>query len=173
MAFTIGLTTVYNTLLEIKQRDKEFFEFIALEKIYFIIPGEQNTKNFEHAEKIFNKYIKYFQKEVRVISRKSKVRQKEFLREIELYDEDKGYFSVAKICRKGLINIRMLAFPISDGIKDHFGQENWLRRRKIVEIFSIAKMFLPILGYFIIKYFLGVEWDLGDILWDSLCFIIF
>ena len=163
-AFTIGLTTVYNTLLEIKQRDKEFFEFTVLEKIYFIIPRELDTENFEHAEKILENYTKYFEKETRVISRKSRVRQKEFLREIELYDECRGYFSVAKICRKQLVNLRMFVFPFFNWVKDCWGKEDWIHRRKIVEKLSILKMLLPVLGYFIIQcclknraYFV-VEW---------------
>lgn len=150
LAFKVGLTTMYNTLLEMKQKDREFFEYMGLEKIYFIIPDGMDG-HFETAEVILKEYRRLFYRERRVVAQGSLECQLQFLKEICLYDERRGYFSVARSLRIVLVCIRLvLSFPFTYA-KDWIGKKDWVIRRRIVEYSAIIKMILPMLGYFIVK----------------------
>ena len=141
-AFTIGLVTVYNTLLEKKHNMKELFDYISLKKVYFVIYDVNN--NYDIASTIYEKYKKVFQKEHRAVIRGTGKSQQEFRKEISLYDEQKGYFAVAKFFRELLIILRII-FGFWTYLKDLISKEDWVIRRQTVEITVFIKMFLPLL----------------------------
>ena len=93
---------------------------------------------------MYKRYEKTFRKEHRAVSRGVKKSQKEFLREIKLYDNQKGYFTIAKIVRQTLLFLRMYILGLWTCIKDIVSQEDWVIRRETVEIISFAKMLIPI-----------------------------
>lgn len=146
VAFKVGISEVYNTLLEFKQKDPELFSYTTLKKIYFVI---MEQKYYENAKIILEQYRKTFKKEKRVVARKSWESQSELLKEIQLYDSRKGYFSVAKMFRKILIIFRVLF--IYNYVKDWIGKENWEKRRQIVEIVTLFKLILPIISLLCLK----------------------
>lgn len=146
-AFVIGLTAVYNALLEKKKEEGELFEYIGLKKVYFIIPDQQN---YNIAQDVYRRYEKTFQKEHRAVSRGVCESQKEFWREIYLYDNKKGYFTIAKIVRQILLFLRMHVLGIWTCIKDRVSKEDWVIRRETVEITSFIKMVLPVLLMWIV-----------------------
>lgn len=136
LAFRIGLSEVYNTLLEYKRRDPEMLQYTTLEKIYFVIPDKEN---FSQAQKIFRKFKRTFKKEKRVVPNNSFCSQLQLLKQIQLYDSQKGYFAISKSLRYWLVLGRTFLFP-ANYLKDLFGQENWESRRKFVELFAILKV---------------------------------
>lgn len=146
-AFVIGLTAVYNALLEKKKEEGELFDYIGLRKVYFIIPDQQN---YNTALNVYGRYEKTFQKEHRAVSRGVRESQKEFWREIYLYDNKKGYFTIAKAVRQILLFLRMHVFGIWTCIKDRVSKEDWVIRRETVEITSFIKMLLPVLLMWIV-----------------------
>lgn len=138
LAFRIGISEVYNTLLEKKRKDPEMLEYSTLEKIYFVI---QNDENYKQARKILKKYRRTFKIEKRVVSHNSFVSQLQILKQIQLYDVQKGYFTISRALRYILVFLRLFAFPFNY-LKDVFGRENWEARRRFAERFAIFKVFL-------------------------------
>lgn len=153
-ALKVGIATLHNTLLEIKQRDEEYFRYIALDRIYFVIPDE--NQNLEIAYRIMDKYQKIIQKERRIVYRSSYESQLGCLKDIILYDNCKGYFSVAKSLRILVVIMRLILFPFTY-LKDIIGKSDWIKRRTVVECITVIKMLIPIVAYLIIKWD-GVEW---------------
>lgn len=151
MAFRTALATVYNTLLDIKRKDSELFEYVALEKVYFVILKNDGEK-FRIAKKIVEEYDTCFRQEVKVVSKNSRQSQKEFYKQVKLYDYRKGYFSIARCFRLLLILVREYIFPVVSLIKDRIGKNNWIKRRRIVEIMTFCKMLLPVGMYVVVKY---------------------
>lgn len=140
-AFRIGLTTVYNEILEKKRKKRELFDKISLHEIYFVIPDEQ--KNYEKACIIFDEYRPIFEKEHRVVARKSYASLKEFYKEVYLYDNQRGYFAVAKKVRQILLIFRTV-FGAWSVLKDKIGKWDWEIRRQTVEVTAIIKMLIPV-----------------------------
>lgn len=138
LAFRIGLSEVYNTLLERKRKDPEMLEYTTLEKIYFVIP---DATNYEQARKVLRKYKRTFKKEKRVVSHNSFVSQLQILKQIQLYDVQNGYFTISRALRYILVLVRLFVFPFNY-LKDVFGRENWETRRRFVERFAILKVLL-------------------------------
>lgn len=152
-AFRTAVTVLYNTLLEQKQKDPEFFEYMKLKKIIFIIP-EDKADQYLEAVKILDEYKKIFWKESRVVSQRSLESQCAFLKEICLYDEQRGYFSIARTFRMLLTAVRIIF--LTTYLKDWIGGWDWVKRRKIVEYTVIGKMILfPFLGFEILKFTSG------------------
>ena len=72
------------------------------------------------------------------------------LKDILLYDERKGYFSIAKLLRRFVVILRTYVFLISY-LKDMFGRNDWITRRTAVEIITISKVVVLCLVYFVIE----------------------
>lgn len=140
-AFTIGLTAIYNSLLEQKKEKGELFKYIGLKKVYFIVPDEMD--HYTMACNVFEKYRKTFQKEHRATMRGVWQSQKELWKEISMYDTQKGYFAIAKIVRQLLMIFRMI-LGFWTYLKDVVSKEDWMIRRQAVEIITFIKMLLPI-----------------------------
>lgn len=141
-AFRIGLTTIYNEILEKKKAKRELFDKIRLQTIYFVIPDDQ--EKYEKACQIFDEYRIIFQKEHRAVARTSWTSLNEFYKEVSLYDNQRGYFAVAKAVRKLLLQFRKF-FGAWTILKDFFGKWDWEIRRQTVEVVAIVKMCLPII----------------------------
>lgn len=148
LALKVGIATLYNTLLEMKQKDEEYFNYLALRKIYFVIPN--TNRNVETANKILEKFQKVFQEERRVVYQFSWNCQMAFLKDIILYDKARGYFAVARDLRIFIVVLRTFLFPLTY-LKDFIGGYDWIKRRTFVEFFTLFKMLLPVIGYFVIK----------------------
>lgn len=103
-AFRIGLVTVYNELLKRKSQYRELYREINLKKIYFVVSNDNG--NCDRARRVFDEYQTVFQKEHRAVYSKVGQSQKEALKEVNLYDEQRGYFAIAKLTRQLLIILR-------------------------------------------------------------------
>lgn len=148
-AFTIGLTTVYNSLLEKKKELRELFDSLELKKIYFIV---NEDSNYTEALEIKTRYKNTFLKEHRAVSRGAIKSQKEYSKEIELYDEQKGYFAIVSLVRKLLLKMRWVLGGWTF-IKDFVSKEDWVCRRQIVEITALVKMVIPMIVLALSAYF--------------------
>ena len=169
-AFRIGLVTVYNELLEKRNEYRELFEKINLRKIYFVILNDNG--NCDRARNIFDEYQEVFQREHRAVYSKVLKSQKAALKEINMYDEQRGYFTIAKVTRLLLIYLRYI-FVGWTLLKDFFGRWDWVRRRCVIEIIALVKVVIPILfmcvcgkikGNLLIQILFSVIilYDLGD-----------
>lgn len=159
LAFKVGISEVYNTLLEKKQQDTELFQLSRLEKVYFIIDGDEN---FRVAQEIQRKYEPVFQKEKRISVFKTRESQLQYLKEVRLYDSQKGYFSIAKFFRQFIIKLRL--FSIYTYLNDWIGKQSWERRRQVVEIVALGKMILPMVSLILLRILTKPEW---------LCILVF
>lgn len=149
-AFRIGLVSVYNELLDKKNEYRELFDQISLKQIYFVILDELN--NFDKACKLYDEYREVFQKEHRAVYNSFSDSQRAFWNEINLYDEQKGYFAIAKLFRKLLIVLRYI-FGFWTWLKDVFGKKDWVLRKKTIEWVAFVKMFIPIFMIVLITNF--------------------
>lgn len=148
-AFKVELVTLYNELLELKNKDRELFGYLSLKKIYLVIYDQNGEK--EIVQKVIKRYKKCFEREHRAVSRMSWQSQWEYLKEIFQYDRKRGYFSLAKISRIILVVIRLFLFAPTNSVKDIFGRRDWIKRRQTVEILAGIKILIPIAGYFILR----------------------
>ena len=139
-AFTIGLTTVYNMLLEKKKELRELFDHLEIRHIYFVV---NDDNDYTKACNIKDKYKDTFMKEHRAVSRGAIQSQKEYWKEIDLYDNQKGYFAIASFVRKLLLAMRWILGGWTF-IKDLVSKEDWVVRRRTVEIIAVIKVMLPI-----------------------------
>lgn len=144
-AFRIGLVTVYNELLEKKNEYRELFDEVSLRKIYFVIPNDNG--NCDRARRIFDKYMDVFQREHRAVYSSVLQSQQEALKEVNMYDEQKGYFAIAKFARQLLMILRYI-FVGWTLLKDVFGKRDWVARRQVIEIAAFIKVFIPIILMF-------------------------
>lgn len=138
-AFRIGLSEVYNVLLEQKNKDREFFKYSGIEKILFIIPDQEN---FKEAKRIYQRNVSVMKQEKRLVTFKTWESQAQYLKEVVMYDSRRGYFSIAKTLRGFLICFRFFSLYVY--LKDLFGKWNWEKRRQAVEWTVIIKMLLPL-----------------------------
>lgn len=154
LAVKIAITSIGNALIEWKTQDKEAFEYAGIEHIVFFIYNENKNKEkeqFEVAQKLLNKYNYYFSLNQKVVFQTSKEAHYRYLKEIELNDENRGYFSIAKRIRYSLMYIRLLFLPFLF-LKDFFGKESWQNRRKIVEKLAFTKAVLPLFFGFLLEW---------------------
>ena len=154
-AFRIGLVTVYNELLRKKNEYRELCKEINLRKIYFVVLNDNG--NCDRARKIFDEYQKIFQKEHRAVYSNVMKSQKEALKEVNIYDEQRGYFAIAKFIRQLLIWLRFF-FSLWTLLKDVFGRWDWVVRRQVIEIIALVKIFVPI---FCMLFITGTEYKLS------------
>lgn len=146
-AFRIGISEVYNTLLEYKRSDPEMLEYTTLKKIFFVIKDDEY---YNQAQKILKKYRRTFKKEKRVVSHNSFCSQLQLFKQVQLYDAQKGYFAISKCLRYLLVLVRTLLFPFNY-LKDFIGRENWETRRKFVEGFAIFKLGIVIYFFWLLS----------------------
>lgn len=158
VAFKVAISEIYNTLLEQKQEDPELFGYSNLEKVYLVI---DDTINFTNAQNILKEYREIFEQEKRITVFKTWESQAHYFKEIQLYDSQKGYFSIAKFLRMLIVGIRFGS--LYTYLKDWIGKEHWERRRQVVEVVVVIKMFLPLIALVLME-------NLGEIEW--LCLII-
>ena len=154
-AFTIGLTTVYNALLEKEKELRELSDFIELKKIYFVVTDIGN--HYQLADNILERYKPIFFKEHRVVSRGAIQSQKEYWKEICLYDSKKGYFAIATGVRRLLLIIRWF-LGLWTYIKDLISKEDWVVRRQTVEVISVIKMGIPLPVLWLAFTYGKLEW---------------
>ena len=153
LAVKIAITSIGNALIEWKIQDNEAFEYAGIEHIVFFIYNENNNKEkeqFETAQKLLNKYNYYFSLNQKVVFQTSKEAHYRYLREIELNDEKRGYFSLAKRIRYILMYMRIVFLPFLF-LKDFFGKESWQNRRKIVEKLFFFKAVFPLFLGFLLE----------------------
>lgn len=141
-AFRIGLVTVYNELLKRKSQYRELYREINLKKIYFVVSNDNG--NCDRARRVFDEYQTVFQKEHRAVYSKVGQSQKEALKEVNLYDEQRGYFAIAKLTRQLLIILRYF-FSLWTLLKDRFGKWDWVVRRQVIEMVAFFKTIVPVL----------------------------
>ena len=147
-AFRIGLVTVYNELLKRKSQYREICEEIKLRKIYFVILSDNG--NCERACRIFDEYRNVFHKGHRVVYGKVLKSQQEALKEINIYDRQRGYFAIAKVVRQTLLLLRYFFFNV-DIIKRCFWKTGLgVVRRQVIEIVAFVKVIIPVLCGFLI-----------------------
>ena len=130
--------------MEKKNEYRELFKEISLRKIYFVIPNDNG--NCDRARQIVDKYTDVFQREHRAVYSGVFQSQQEALKEVNMYDEQRGYFAIAK------------------------------RIRQVIEIVAFIKVFVPIIFMFLCTSYssIGSSWgvrvvfsaiiayDLGD-----------
>lgn len=160
LAFKIAISEVYNTLLDIKKKDRELLEYTSLQKIYFVIP---NQENYKMAQEILVTYKRTFKKERWTVACNSFESQMQLLKQIQLYDLRNGYFTITKFIRYILVLIRMFLFPINY-LKDLLGKEDWEKRRTFVEVFAIFKVLAAVGILCFIESDIGIWSNLQSIL---------
>ena len=112
-----------------------------MKKIYFVVTDIGN--NYQLADNILERYKPIFFKEHRVVSRGAIQSQKEYWKEICLYDSKKGYFAIATGVRRLLLIIRWV-LGLWTYVKDLISKEDWVVRRQTVEVISVIKMAIPL-----------------------------
>lgn len=145
VAVRVALATVANELVEWKNRDREFFDFSALKKIYFCIYHmRQDTRQdyYEKAIEIWNEYRKIIKRNNKVVYQTTKQAHFGYMLEIINHDRERGYFAVAKLMRLALVFFRTAFIPVL-WLKDRFGGVNWHKRRVVVEVTALMKVFFP------------------------------
>lgn len=148
LAVKTAIATLYNTLLQMKAEDAEYFSYMNLEKIYLVIPDSEKCSQ---AKNILDSYGEAFGKERRVVSRTSQESLRELQKEVALNDEKRGYLTIAKAFRMILIFVRYYIFAPTFWLKETFGGVDWVRRRCVVERFTMGKAVLPVIWYFFLK----------------------
>lgn len=157
LAVKIAIASIGNALIDWKTQDREAFEYAGIEHIFFFVYNQNKNKekeNLETAQIWLNKYNYYFSLNQNIVFQTSKEAHYRYLKEIELNDEKRGYFSLAKSIRYHLMRSRFFFLPFLS-LKDFFGKESWQKRREIVEKLTLAKAILPLL--------LGILLELGTI----------
>lgn len=150
-AAEIAVAGLYNAILEWKQQDPEMFEMSSLERIYFYVYDKKQDilgKKLQEGNNILKNFESIMAKEKRVVFQSSSKAHFRYLKEIADYDEARGYFSVAKFVRELLMLIRIFFLPTMF-LKDAIGRRDWEKRRQFVEWFATAKIFIPILFYWL------------------------
>lgn len=153
-AVKIAVTSVYNAIIEWKLHDFELFELSGLKRIYFFVYDENEVilqKRLQEGNEIIEKYEPIMAREKRTVFQSSARAHLRYWKEIIEYDENRGYFSGAKLVRELLMFIRLFFLPAM-ALKDWIGGRNWERRRQFVEWFAIVKVFIPILFYLMATY---------------------
>ena len=146
LAARIAVVSVGNALLEWKRNDEELFNMAEIKKIYFCTydkdPAAARHKN-EVFRVLFSKYKKIFNREEKAVYQSSWDGHIRYIREVQRYDQARGYFSITKLVRLCLLYIRILFMPLML-MKDCLGGSDWDTRCKIVEMTAITKMLCAI-----------------------------
>ena len=153
VAVRVALATVANELVDWKNRDREFFDFSALKKIYFCIYHRgRDTRQvyYDKATEIWNEYRKIIKCNNKVVYQTTTQAHFSYLLEIKEHDGERGYFAVARSIRLVLLVIRILFIPVLL-FKDILGGYNWHKRRVVVEITALLKLGFPVIIYFGIR----------------------
>lgn len=154
LAVDIAIASIGNSLTEWKLKDEEYFELVSLEKIYFFVYDSNTNKVNEKlttAIQIFNKYKPYFQKNRQVVFQSSTLAHRRYMKELQKYDSQRGYFAIARGLRLFLMLIRCFFIPFMR-IKDCFGQLDWHNRRITVEICVLIKTLFPLILWYILQF---------------------
>ena len=81
------------------------------------------------------------------------------IKEVQDYDEVRGYFSIARTFRLWLLRFRVVLGFLSNFIKDKRGGNDWQERRCVVERTALTKIFLPCILWGAVRYWSGMpEW---------------
>lgn len=162
LAVRIAITSVFNSLLEWKEKDPEQFAMAGVDKIYFFIYDScEHTceKNMKTAAKIYSEYEPYIKDERRVVMHNSTEAHFRYMREIVRYDEKRGYFAIAKTIRLLLMGLRIVFLPPM-WLKDRIGGRDWKKRRRYVEMLALAKMILPLVYYQVLVWLEGTGFEI-------------
>lgn len=154
LAVRIALSGIGNALVDWKNEDEELFELGKLRNIYFYIYDDNPKewqKNYRYAEEVLNRYNLLFRNDKKVVFQNSFMAQIRYMNEIIRYDRKRGYFAAARAIRLLLIAVRFLFMPVMM-IKDMIGRTDWEKRRLVVELLSLAKMFCPFLFWIFWQY---------------------
>lgn len=161
LAMRVALAGIANALMEWKGQDPELFEMAGIERIYFFIYDSDEKTRKEHmecAKAVYRKFETCIGKERRIVYQKSMEAHCRYINEIRRYDEQRGYFSVAKDIRLLLMYFRLLFLP-SMWCKDLLGGCDWEKRRNFVERLTLIKAVLPIFYYGIFSAAAGKGWE--------------
>ncbi len=153
IAARIALASIGNALMDWRKKDEEFFNRSTIQKIYICIYDNDVTERNEKyriAIEIWKDYEKILRYDNKVVAQYTAIAHLRYLSEIRKYDENRGYFAIAKNFRFILLVVRLFFLPLLLA-KDWFGGYNWERRRTVVEGTVIAKMIFPFIAYFIIN----------------------
>ncbi len=164
-AARIAVATIGNALLDWQAEDEESFESAAIENIVFFTgkPKQDSDsgrdKHEECVRKIIGEYRRVFEKQHRVVFQKTYQSQMQCIKEVQDYDEVRGYFSIARTFRLWLLRFRVVLGFLSNFIKDKRGGNDWQERRCVVERTALTKIFLPCILWGAVRYWSGMpEW---------------
>lgn len=174
IAVRIALASIGNALMDWRKKDTELFNSAAIQKIYICIYSDDSAEKeekYQVAGKIWKDYEKILRYDNKVVVQYTVKAHLRYLHEIWKYDENRGYFAIAKFFRLLLLVIRSFFLPVLV-VKDLLAGYNWERRRTVVEGTVILKMLFPILFYFVIKM-AGYSPKLASaVIWTTLYFMV-
>lgn len=159
-AAKIAVASVGNALIDWKNQDKEMFEMAGIKKIIFFVydlDGVKRRKEYECIKKILEKFNPIFKKDRKVAYQSSWKASLRYLKDVCQNDHKRGYFAVAKTARWLILILRFLFLPLLC-LKDLLGKYDWQKRRTIVESMAFIKIFVPFLGWFLVKEQLFPTW---------------
>lgn len=154
LAVEIAIATVGNALVQWKNQDEEMFEMAGIRKIKFFVYDldlKKQEESLKYAQKVLSEFCEFFKENKRVSCHSSLQSSARYWQEVVQNDGKRGYFSVAKNIRLALLVFRFLFFPLL-WLKDICAGKDWEKRRKIVEILSFAKVFVPIGFWFLLRH---------------------
>ncbi|MBQ7432551.1 MAG: macro domain-containing protein [Lachnospiraceae bacterium] len=142
----IAIASIGNALLEWRQLEPETFDMCELQNIYFVIHDSACSQRMGYAKEILAQYVELLKMGHRVSYLGQVEELKSYRAEIERYDQQKGYFSIAKGMRLGLILLRYVFLPFLL-LKDALGKQDWEKQRFVAECITLVKAILPIVAY--------------------------
>lgn len=154
LAINVAIASIGNALIDWKTKDEEDFEMVGLKKIYLFIfdENEETMKtNQQIAQDTMDNYKKYFSDNRRVVFQTSFEAHCRYIKELRDYDSQRGYFTIVRKLRLGLLYIRFF-FLLSISLKDLFAKKDWAKRRQVVETCVFFKAALPILLWLILQW---------------------
>ncbi|MCI2778606.1 macro domain-containing protein [Clostridium perfringens] len=140
--------SIVNFLIDLKKKDIELYNNI--EKIYIVVFEEKNKRILND---ICKKYEKYLNKEEKLLYTSTEESYYLYKNEIKKYDSSKGYFGITKYLRTLLVKYDKIS--VSYLLKKIFENKTWKRRRNIIEIEVLLKMFISIIFYMLSIYILN------------------
>lgn len=171
LAARIAVAGLSNSLIRWKEQDPEMFELAKLKKIYFFIYDASETRKKRYLQcmiDVLDDYKPFLEKNRQIVFQKSTQAHFRYMKEIQLYDEKRGYFSVAKSIRWLLMAVRIVFFPVM-WLKDTIGKADWKNRRRFVEVWAVLKMFFPIPAWMALEHLSGMPFERwGGILFCAL-----
>ena len=150
LAARIAISSVGNALMEWKMNDSESFETSELENVIFFVKGKKEKAT---VDTVIGNYLPIYERGHQVVFQNSFEAQKQYYNEIIVHDENRGYFAIAGLFRRGLLRVRMFFGILSNVVKEKIGQSDWQRRRMAVEVITVMKLVFPIIGFFLARYY--------------------